>query len=832
MVDSNIKKEDEKETDEDIESMKREEFYKLVKRDEELTNKLQEADSETEKLIQNVIEKKDEINFESNKLIGQLNQKLYEERTELDKKKDNLKRDLKVTHDNLNPSFLTHIKYEWSVYAILAGIFSLIGIGLLYFGGSSWFLIYLLLFYFISIYLMKWFITAKHNYDSSIREAIEDFEEYDFSKEKINNIEMKIKQNETDATLKTKRNDLEKAIRTSIDFAKNKLPYAKEFVQTWDNLKRYEDTLDDLVSSLEYYGLPASKYKKELESKKVISTNRKRKWEENIISLLNKKFMEDGWDISEDTIDLIYAEYSGNMPQVNRLWRENKEQIIPELSKILIDSDILPTPYVYSKSDLDNILGNLNKLDLDTLRDKLFEMSSIVNTAESYMKFLNKNEIESDLENIRKKLYLWFEKTSSDEDAKEIKILILTKLGKKIFKDFNKDFSDEKAEGFTLYSLALFYDNNAFYLEKACMKAGLNDYAIKSTYQHLKLLKEYSETDRGVPTIKDVIDTIDEINEDNEQTKQNIENLQNSLQDGKWETSYSHLIENTMKSKQVTKKLKERIKLNEKIMRSIKNLFNDVQENTIEKVLDTELFSAYLITFDCDEKSIAVILKKLESKYRFRQYTDNSRVGIVLPEYESFKEFKDNFKKDFSEELQNEQKDWEKNMKNPNVNIQRVTPSEHTFETIDFDTPNFDKVEKDRDKNFLEIVKDLVKEEYDEEEIFDVIWYDRNVNLLKILNELTIYDLIYQLTDLDSDEEELLSQNGLWDKIVDYTNYSKQNLTININMIEDEIKSDIEKAMVDMSKEIGYELPNKRAREFTKKTILMLKRISELKDEY
>jgi len=822
---------DSKKDEDDLKSKRYGEFYELVEREEELKNKLENAEEETIELIKEVVKKSDQLNEESNKVIDESNKIISEERQKLDIRKNNLKNKLEDIYETLNPFTLEELKRRWFYYysGILL-IFSLISLGILYFFGEFIYFIYLFIFYLIGIFFGAWYIDAKHRYDEYISDFISDLKKYSFSNRKIKNKSMKIKQKETDTNLINKWANVEKIIRGSCDFAKNKLPIAKEFLQTWDNLTRYENTVEDYISSLLYYGLPVSKYKKEVESVKPLS-DEVHVWEEKIVKQIKRNLRNEGYGISKITIEFICSEHTKNQSKTNKLWRENKETIIPELTPILIDSDILPKPYKYTSEELEHILGNMSTFNLDELRDNIFEMSSVMNSAKSYLDFIDKNNIDYEKESIKKKIYRWFKETPQDKDIKEKKLSILAKLGFRIFKNYQNDFSDDKAEGIGLFSLALFYNNNVFYLEKACKKASLNKYAIKSTYVHLKLIKKFNEAGKGVPKIEDVINNFDLIDKNNERTKQEINHLRSSLQNGIWKTSYSHLIKDTMENKKLIDELKKDKKINEKIRKAMKNLFKDVKENTIERVLDAQLFSAYIISFDCRKGGIANILnsKPLRSKYKYKKYTDNSRVGIVLPEYDSFKEFKDDFIKDFNQKMQEEQQKWEEHMEAPNVNIQRITPSEHTFDTVNFEL--FEKVDYSGEKDFLEIVKELVKEEYPEEEIFEVLWYDREVDLLKILYELTILDLIYPMHEMTDKEEQILDSEQLWKRISHNTGHKRDKLTINIDLFDEEaICNSIKNAILEESREVGEDLTDERAEQFAKTTFIMIKRISSLLD--
>lgn len=817
--------------EDDLKSKRYGEFYELVEREEKLKNKLENAEEETIELINEVVKKNEELNEESNKVIDESNKIIADERQKLDIKRTVLKNKLEDIYDTLNPFTLEELKRRWFYYysGILL-IFSIISFGILYFCGEFYYFIYLYVFYLAGIFFGAWYIDAKHRYDDHISDVISDLKKYSFSNRKIKNKSMMIKQKETDANLSNKWANVEKIIRGSCDFAKNKLPVAKEFLQTWDNLTRYENTVEDYVSSLQYYGLPISKYKKELESGKPFS-DEVQIWEEKIVKQIKRNLKNEGYRISKITIEFICSEHAKNQSKTNKLWRENKETIIPELTPILIDSDILPKPYEYTSEELEHILGNMSSFNLDELRDNIFEMSSVMNSAKSYLDFIDKNNIDYEKESIKKKIYRWFKETPHDKDIKEKKLSILAKLSFRIFKNYQNDFSDDKAEGIGLFSLALFYNNNVFYLEKACKKASLNEYAIQSSYVHLKLIKRFNEAGKGVPKIEDVINNFDLIDKNNERTKQEVNHLRSSLQNGIWKTSYSHLIKDTMENKELIDELKKDKKINKKIRKAMKNLFKDVKENTIERVLDAQLFSAYIISFDCRKGGIADILnsKPLQSKYKYKKYTDNSRVGIVLPEYDSFKEFKDDFKKDFNQKMREEQQYWEEHMEAPNVNIQRITPSEHTFDTVNFKL--FDKVDYSGEKDFLDIVKGLVKDEYPEEEIFEVLWYDREVDLLKILYELTVYDLIYPMHDITKKEKQILDRGQLWEAISRYTGHKRDKLTINIDLLDEKnVCENIKKAILDESQRIGEDLTEERSEQFAETTVIMIKRISSLLD--
>jgi len=210
---------------------------------------------------------------------------------------------------------------------------------------------------------------------------------------------------------------------------------------------------------------------------------------------------------------------------------------------------------------------------------------------------------------------------------------------------------------------------------------------------------------------------------------------------------------------------------NEHILNAIKRLFRDVKVETIERVLESQYFSAYLITYDSTEGSIKTVLNNLsnrlngkrDSPYNFIKYTKNVMVGIVPKDY-TFEKIKNKFLSDFKKELSIQNpKDP---LKNPNLTIQRVTPSRYSFGRMNF--KGMKNIEIGENVDLIEKIKDIALEEFEEEDLIKITIYDKKSEIdfiMGLLESLSVCNLIEKVMTLSDKEKNILREMELWEKI-------------------------------------------------------------------
>lgn len=536
------------------------------------------------------------------------------------------------------------------------------------------------------------------------------------------------------------------------NYVKESIPQLKNAIIVADKEYKYNYIKERYLAAIKYYSLDFREINEFLNDTPL--SDEPTKWEDFFIEKtceLYKKYYHE--EINPQAIQLLYADYKKDNATLNHIWRNKDDKTFKSVSSILFNSKLLPHDLEYDQKDLIYILASQDSFDLNGLKNTIHDIAVIYDLLTSYHNFLLDYKLE-----ITASIHIT-DILSITKDWEKNTLETLFHIGKLWIASIEHD--QDKSNGLAVFTLPLFYANNHMYRSKACKKLESidNEYALNLVFVYNELSTQYGLDGKSPPSIKDVIDNFDNIFQQKHgqelETNREIQTLRASLANGEWLHSSTQLI---LKRIDELKEQLSEVQNNKKIIREIKNLLKDVKEDTITRVLESQLFSAYLITFRTDSGSIRDVIEALQSKYGYTNYTNSSRLGI-LPQHKSFKEFKDEFEIDLKSLLKNHG-----NYVNPNVIIQKLTPSEHTFKELKLE--DLDNVSQDPDKKTrpMELIRDLVQEK---DEGLIITTYDRKVNLLEILNKLSIPDLISESPQLSLSvkERKLLDDEGLWIQI-------------------------------------------------------------------
>ncbi len=237
---------------------------------------------------------------------------------------------------------------------------------------------------------------------------------------------------------------------------------------------------------------------------------------------------------------------------------------------------------------------------------------------------------------------------------------------------------------------------------------------------------------------------------------------------------------------------------------SIQLNFREVSIGTIEKLIDAQLFGAYVIMFNSgkgqnldkndegktdevkkneerlrkiidnlskrnldqngdkrwefkDEEKINKELKNtcgLRPKYDFINFSHSTRIGI-LDKDQSFQVFKNEFLNDVKTILKSKNETF-----NIGVVVLKIIPSTYSFGTLDNDgTPDNIQI---KELDAVKYIARLASTKLPLEDQVNAMKFEKNIDLLKIVNEKSFYEIIKLINDdIDDKEKEVLEDPEL-----------------------------------------------------------------------
>jgi len=567
-------------------------------------------------------------------------------------------------------------------------------------------------------------------------------------------------------------------------------PILRETLDIIKEKECYKSFVDKYVSSLQFYGFPTEGLKDKLIRKRNAISDPD-VWE-NDINIATTEYYKKKHDfIVNDPLifSLMFREHISDISGLKMLWREKKEDLYRGISEILYKNGLIPNFFDYTPNDLAEMLLDMEEFNIEKLRTKVYSYGFYYNFTKTYQEFLFNNEVAKSRDitfsNVYEQLKTFHDKKFDDSNTIEILLNILFNICRKNILELYPELSNNEIDGYSYLSLPMFFSNNASYLEKACKYIASNDnkIAIESVFVYLELKKQYNEEGHSnTPTIRDVMkkfnEKIKKLSE--EKLNKELETLKATLASGEWINSSSRLMIKTLnKNSEILNNFRD----NEHILNAIKRLFRDVKVETIERVLESQYFSAYLITYDSTEGSIRAVLDNLSNRlngkrgspYNFIKYTKNVMVGIVPKDY-TFEKIKNKFLSDFKKELSIQNP----NLKNPNLTIQRVTPSRYSFGRMNF--KGMKNIEIGENVDLIEKIKDIALEEFEEEDLIKITIYDKKSKIdfiMGLLESLSVCNLIEKVTALSDKEKNLLGEMELWEKIYKAANVTDMSQLLN-----------------------------------------------------
>lgn len=562
-------------------------------------------------------------------------------------------------------------------------------------------------------------------------------------------------------------------------------------------LSKYRKLIESFESAMSYYRLLEDhEYFDNLSKIAPLSahtSNYEEEWKNIITKKVSQRLYENDLKVSENLILLMYNEHQDL--ETRKLFRVifDQEAELENLASILINSQRLVVPVSeinYNQKDIVALLKKLDEFNLSEINNLLNKASRLLDYLTSYVEFLNKNGICSSY-----KPTIEFIVTESDsiENPFEKHIIDLVyKAGTEIFSEI-EDLDPVLIDGFTRASISLKFHDDISLREIACKCSGKN----ASTAIIRAYYEKYNEIDRQkIVSLEELIDNLELITyyleniDDNE-----LQFLKTQLKEGKWyDSSVAYIIDFINKSNASIKDEIAKIGDFKILKESVTEVFHKVKIGTIEKAIDSQIFSAYIIMSDSSEGNLTDIIDELsirnsratneekkwqkknpnhrnriEStyginlKYDFVQFSNSTRIGI-LPKGESFFKFQQEFLEDIKKMLNHKNEKFKIGLV-----IQRITPSKYSFGILDDDELSTNITMKNLD--VARYIARLAVDYVSFEEKVSVMKFEKDIDLLEIVNHKSIHEIIRKdESELDNKEIRILESSELRNNLLQEIN--------------------------------------------------------------
>lgn len=520
--------------------------------------------------------------------------------------------------------------------------------------------------------------------------------------------------------------------------------------------------------------------------------------------------------IDKRIISLLYRETFGDDTQIIFAEIKRDERTLKQLAQVLMQSGHLPPitdGFPYNEEIVHPILKEQEYFDVKAVRDALLEEEKIWVIAQKYLSFMIKNQaadekhkrkLEDVLESTRhkEKNSLLARELSNLLSRREMRTLAaLLAEGENALKrgPLQNKCGGEALPAMNLTSLAMFFTEEQVDHPKlksaVCKLAGRSDTAVN---QHLAYLQAREElrpesplADLPYVSVKYVAENweriIGQLNKSPYYLWDKDIAIAN-LRDGDWWTRVPLLMKRLFRYMdekfdtviQAVNSMQKKYPAVEDVLRRI---FRGLKLETIERLLEAQTAIPYLLTFDGQEGNLAEIIDSLsyfdgkenraklgknkvlnfhykgEEKYFFKQYTRNSRLGVV-PKGMTFEEFSKTFERDLIKVYQ-----YRKMLRLKNSQIDKFEIIIHRFGLHGRDRYGFDKVEaKSQNKHALPKIRDLFASSLTPNEILKAILYDKprdkngRVDMRPILEGILNEGMVWDFTDEDKVS---LADNGI-----------------------------------------------------------------------
>jgi hypothetical protein len=485
----------------------------------------------------------------------------------------------------------------------------------------------------------------------------------------------------------------------------------------------------------------------------------------------------------EQIILLLYEAFTG-ASRPDR-WTTHKSVISEKLAEILLESGKLNsgvTEFPLEAKELLRLLLRLDNFSERAVKDQLAILAYVRKYTTEYIQFLSDHHVAppgttvhaSEILEVVAKESLSL--TTGDLDSTSFASLAAS--GASLF---GKALDEQKRlllDSFVLVSIALFVikrePGKSEWRSVACQRAANEKESPRIVLAWLEFEKEaeeHSQTDLPTKkppkrletatadfgTLKHLILNWRSKDEELRKLPTNgyeleIGRIKHEMTNGMWPQGLLPHIRGTFK--QAGAESSVRVVLDERpwLQQALRRAFERVSTDTIKRFARARTVSPYFITFSSGSWHVRPLLEQLEDKYRFKQYTDNVRIGVI-PNKWTFEKFYKEFDKDFGKLLREELKERANESANDlELIVQQFDISPGNYHG--FVMPDITQ------EKAVQRLKQIFSDILGPKELLGMIEYQGNIPLTSILLESPISDLIACLQDISQEEKDVIEKRS------------------------------------------------------------------------
>lgn len=516
---------------------------------------------------------------------------------------------------------------------------------------------------------------------------------------------------------------------------------------------------------------------------------------------------------SENLLLLLFYEYNGEPTEnaFNRIVHsENETQL---LASILIHSQKLTksndyeyknkniAAYDYKNEDIAAIIKQVKPFSLSSINDVLSDSFLTLKYLKSYVEFLVDNNIEISYEPTIEYII----NKSKDISFEKRVVNLAYNLGIDNFNKIN-GLNEDFIDGFARASVTLKFHDDLSLRDEVC-KCSSKDYSTAILWCYFEKIKE--NDGQKIVLISELINNKEKVtfflNKLEDPELKDLKFFQTQLKEGQWYDSSFSLLrkffddsrEEIVKELSNFKEKLSNLEDYEILKNSIQSNFQEVSIGTIEKLIDAKFFGAYVIMFnsgksqnpdknnegkineakkneeklrkiidnlskrDLDQsgdnkwkfKEEEKIIKELPNtcglrpKYDFINFSHSTRIGI-LDRDQSFQEFKKEFLDDVRTILNSKEERF-----NVGVVVLKIMPSTYSFGTLDNEGTSDNIQIKELDT--VKYIARLASTKLSLEDQVGAMRFEKNIDLLEIVNEQSFYEVIGNRNDDIKNKKEI-----------------------------------------------------------------------------
>lgn len=556
-------------------------------------------------------------------------------------------------------------------------------------------------------------------------------------------------------------NRLISSAESALDIISSKIPFYKECIEDDHFRRRWELRCDEFQNALKFFGFDRSTQFQQLKNKPKIQI----KGADD--SVLDDAILEDASEllsIPKEITEIFIKYYRGMNTRI--LWDKikTKPSQLSRISKILYDSN---------QMDIDKSRLSENEFLQITICTQEFNLGQLSKNSSLYV------QIQLKIINYRKIL---IENGVSIQDG-ENNIINSINFNLPFENNFLNILSDildpimpkKSTDAYKKAMIAILLNDEFLFKDQVCRNAA-EDEAVYILMTYHELLRKRKENNQPF-NLNDLLENVDSLESTKVKTQSDIE-LKNrfeyfkkDLSSGCWWDDGLSLQRKMFDdlTHEVTEKI-ETLNQSISITKLFEKTFTEININTVDKAIDANLFSTYLILTtarkghllelldpisirhpdfskrelsdlkDVEDKYGITLIRNGKPKYDFIKYSDRTRIG-VLPRNTIFWDFVQEIKNDINEILQVESEKPGGEMDDIGMAFIRINPSKYSFGLLDEDIEKNCNV-RTRNLHIAKIIAFLARDYTTNSEQYLLSAFDGKINLTEIFNQMSIFELI------------------------------------------------------------------------------------------